>query len=839
MKLNNTILIALGFLSINSMAQNWAKNISSGTSFGEVQKQASEYFSKKSDKKSADYQSYKRWEYFAKNRLDESGNLVPGSKLLEAYQNKKAKNGLRSTFSASWEYIGNTSVPVNGGGAGRINTMEFDPQNPVVIWVGAANGGLWRSGNGGQTWTTSTDFLPNLSVSDIAINPDNTNEIYVATGDNNGYEQGLSFWGGTYSSGLLKSINGGNSWTTTGLSFNTTDFNIIKKIVLFPDNPQNLLVAHRNGIERTADGGATWTNVRAEKVYDFKINPANPNTVYAVGNGVCLTSVDQGVNWTSTQIDSTWGKMSIAISPANPNKIYVLNVMGDLFLSTDNASSFTLVANIANDSIITFAGDYDCTIAVSPGNAEELYAGGIDLAKSMDGGLTWTRKSDILNPDTTNYIHRNHHAIEFLPGSSNTLFSCNDGGISKSANNGDTWTDISSNLAIAQYYRIGTAQSKPSEYYLGQQDNGVVVCLSGNFVYVMPGNGTESAVDKYNSGHAMVSYQNGNLFQTYDNWSTYTVITVPSDDGAFVTPLQLNEQKQTTVFVAYNEVYKSYDFGLTWDSLSAFGTDNEIEVMSVAPSDSNYIYLGNDDAFYYSHDGGATWTKSVNGSISANNYNFITAIAVSSTDPLKLWMTYSGFVSGEKVFSSTDGGVTWTNISGSLPNIPCNTIVVQPNSNGELYLGTDLGVYYKNGTMTDWTPFQAGLPNVIVNELEIVTSLNAIRAATFGRGVWQSPLNNPIVLSNESDKSKAELENKITVYPNPAGSVLNIRSTSIEPMTFSIYNTLGQCVLEGKTEGINPSINLDGLSEGIYQLHAKTKQSGAVTVVKFCKGGSR
>lgn len=838
MKLKNTILITLGLVSFNSIAQNWVENVSPNSSFSEIQKKAAEHFNKKSNKQEADYQSYRSWEYFSKNRLDQSGNLVSGTKLIEAYQNRKAQIS-SSSASASWEYIGNTSVPANGGGAGRINTMEFDPQNPVILWVGAANGGLWRSGNGGATWTTNTDFLANLSISDIAINPANTNEIYVATGDNNGYEQGLSFWGGTYSSGLLKSTNGGNSWNTTGLSFNTTDFNIIKKIVLFPSNPQNLLVAHRNGIERTSDGGTTWSNVSTEKVYDFKINPADPNTVYAVGNGVCLTSVDQGVNWTATQIDSTWGKMSIAISPANPSKIYVLNDMGYLFLSTDNAATFSQIANISNDSIITFAGEYDCTIAVSPSNANELYAGGIDLAKSTDGGLTWTRKSDILNPDTANYIHRNHHVIEFFPGSNSTLFSCNDGGISKSTDNADTWTDISSNLAIAQYYRIGTAQSKPSEYYLGQQDNGVVVCLSGDFLYIMPGNGTESAIDKYNSGHAIVSYQNGNLFQTYDNWSTYTVITVPSDDGAFVIPLQLNEQKQNTVFAAYNEVYKSYDFGLNWVPVSAFGNDNEIEVMSVAPSDSNYIYLGNDDAFYYTHDGGASWTKATNGGLSVNNYNFITAIAVSSTNPLHIWMTYGGFTSGDKVFSSTDGGVSWTNISGSLPNIPCNTIVAQPNSNGELYLGTDLGVYYKNNTMSDWTPFNAGFPNVIVTELEIVSSLNAIRAATFGRGVWQSPLNNPIILSNESDNSLSKVENKITIYPNPAGSVLNLRSSSVEPMNFSIYNALGQSVKEGKTEGLNSSINVENLAEGIYQLHVKTKLSGATKVMKFCKVGNR
>ena len=798
-------------------AQAWSQSLKANATFKDIQHSYNDYYksvqapyNEFANKENAAYFRYKRWENFVKHRLDANGHFL-GNQLMKEFQKTTSLKTNQNTAVANWQYIGPTSVPADGGGAGRINTLEFDPTNPTTMWIGAANGGLWKSVNGGTSWTSNTDFLANISVADIAINPQNTNEMYVATGDNSGYEVGNYFWGGTYSSGILKSTNGGLTWNTTGLNYTMTNFNVIHKILLFPNNPQTLIIAHRQGIERSTDGGATWSNVSFNQVYDFEIDPSNPLIVYAVGDGLCLKSTDQGLTWASTSVNNSFGRMSISISPANANKMYVLTQQGDLYNSTNAGSSFTLINNVPLVAGISLYGYYDCVLAVSPTNANEVYVAGLDVAKSTNGGANWTVVGDWQNYQNANYLHADNHYIEFLPNSGTTLFSCNDGGIFKSMDNGLTWTDLSANLQIAQYYRIGTAQSLPSRYFLGQQDNGTVEVQNNNFAQILTGDGMESVVDKQNADYSIISYQNGNFFQTTDNWITYNPLSLPSGVGAWTTPIELNNQNQNTVYVALDEVYKSLDFGLTWNPISSFGTFNEIEFFTVAPSNSNYMYLANDEDVFYTHDGGITWTKSVNGLTISGFY--ISSISVSNINPNKVWLTYSGYNANSKVFVSKDGGVSWANYSGTLPNIPCNTIVYQPNSKDELYVGSDFGVYYRDSTMLDWTSYQTNLPNVIVNELEIVTQSNTIRAATFGRGVWESPLKNPIAIGIE----EIETSNLITLYPNPTQGILYVNyKAEYAVCTLSIKDVLGKEVFTTILSEKQKQLDIKQLEAGVY-----------------------
>lgn len=815
-------LTTILFASITyiGIGQQWTKNIPDNASFLEIQKSFKEYYQNKqaprnefNSKEDGEYMHYKRWENFVKNRLNSNGQFAT-TELFKQYQKQKILKTSNVATTANWQYIGPTSVPFDGGGAGRLNTLEFHPTNTQTMWVGAANGGLWKTTNGGTSWSSNSDFLANLSVADIAINPQNPIEMYVATGDNSGYEIGAAFWGGTYTSGLLKSTDGGNTWNTTGLNYTMTDANIIHKIALFPNNPQILLVAHRNGIERSTDGGTTWTNVSTYRVFDFEIDPSNPNVIYAVGDGLCFKSTNQGLTWVTSIVNSSnFGRMSVAISPANSGKIYVLAENGELFLSSNAGSSFTLVKNVPNVSGISLYGYYDCVLAVSPTNANEIYVAGLDVAKSLDGGNTWAIKGDWVNYQNPDYLHADNHDIQFLPNSGTTLFSCNDGGLFKSTDNGTTWADLSANLQIAQYYRIGTSQSMPSRFYLGQQDNGTAQAENNVFTTLLSGDGMESLVDKTNPDRAIISYQKGNFYQTTDNWNTYTDITLVGGTGAWTTPIQLDEQNQNIAYVGYEEVYKSTDFGLTWNPISAFNTFNEIEYLTVAPSNSNYIYVANDEYLYYTHDGGTTWQNSTSG-LPSGGFNGIVFITVSNTNPNKVWLTYNGYDAGNKVFASIDGGATWTNYTGTLPNIPCNTIVYQPNSaTDELYVGTDFGVYYRNNNMSDWTPFQTNLPNVIISELEIVTNLNTIRAATYGRGVWESPLNNPIDVGIiEADGIK----NNISIYPNPTKNKLNVDFVSAIADELIITDVLGKTVLR-KTDLIaHQQLSLEDIESGVY-----------------------
>ncbi len=814
-KFLSILIILISFNTIFS--QTWQSELKPGANYSDIQKAFEKYWDNKSvpyneieGKEEGEYLHFKRWENFMKDRIDSTGHF-PSYQLINEYNKINRINSKTTATAANWDYIGAPNVPGYGGGAGRINTIEFDPTNSNTIWVGAPNGGLWKTTNGGTSWTTNTDFLANISIADIEINALNTNIMYIATGDNSGYGPLNDFWGGTYSAGVLKSIDGGATWSTTGLSYLQTNNNIIQKIVLFQNNPSILLAANRTSIMRTTDGGATWTNVLTNHVYDFEIDPSDPNTVYAVGNGKFLKSTDQGLTWTSlTLFSSASRKMSIAISPSLASTIYVLDEDGNLYKSINSGLSFTSSAVTG----VTLYGYYDCVLAVSPTNVNEVYVAGYQIMQSMDGGITWNRVGDDYDFSTPDYVHCDNHYIEFLPGSATTLFSCNDGGIFKSTNNGATWNDLSNNLAIAQYYRIATAQSLPSRYYLGQQDNGTVVADAGVFEETLGGDGMDCLVDPVNPDRAIVSYQYGSFYSTTDNWSTYNDISIGMASGAWITPIQLDPVDPNTIYAAYDDLYMSNDFGLTWNSIGTFA--QPLEALAIAQSNHNYIYTSYNNNLYKTSDYGATWSNTNPGLPSSN---FIKSIAVSNLDPKKAWVTYGGYTSGSKVYMTTNGGASWTNFSGSLPNIPCNTIVHQKNSSDELYVGTDFGVYYRNETMTDWIPFQTNLPNVIINELEIVPSLNTIRAATYGRGVWQSPLYNNINL--DGLKENSEFEQSFSIFPNPTSGIFNISSSLINNVTYKIKITdaLGNIIFEDTSNKINQyKFDLSNYASGVYSI---------------------
>ncbi len=842
MKKTGLLVISTFFIHC-LLAQTWQQQLKPNATFSEIQTAFNDYWKYKDAPKNetdaeedGDYMHYKRWEHFMQSRLDENG-YFPAYKLYDEYSKQKKLKKTASSTSANWTYIGPQTMPNDGGAAGRINTMEFNPTNSNTIWIGAANGGLWKSTNGGTSWTTNTDNLTNISIADIEIDPTNTNIMYLATGDNSGYEAYgafSGFWGGTYSAGLLKSIDGGNSWSSTGLTFSQTNFNIIQKIILFPSNTQIILAATRNSIQRSADGGATWTTVSSSHMYDFEIEPTNSNIIYAVGDGKFLKSTNQGLTWTSTTMLSTGSnRMSISISQTPSQKMYILHESGDLYYSTNSGVSFSLACNVPSIANMSLYGYYDCVLEASPTNSDEVYVAGLQIVKSTDGGFTWQEMGDWTGFPNPNYVHADNHYIKFLPGSSSTIFSCNDGGIFKSTNNGNTWIDLSANLNIAQYYRIGSALSMPTEYYLGQQDIGTVLKDASVSTMLNFGDGMESVVDNTNPNNAIISTQNGSLYNTNDHWITANDISVLGGMGEWVTPFELDPQNQNIIYAAYEDLYKSYDFGFSWTPISNFNlASTGLEALAVAPSNSNYIYTSSLKTIYKTTNGGTNWTNISAGLPTANNR--ITSIAVSNLDPNKVWVTYGGYTSGSKVYMTINGGTSWTNFSGTLPNVPCNTIVHQTNSNYEMYVGTDFGVYYRDQSMSDWAPFQNGLPNVIVNELEIIPSLNAIRAATYGRGAWQSNLNNNISvgLGNQTTSSL-----EMSLSPNPSSGIFYVNTFDKETLyTISINDMLGKQVFNTSQILLNNfKLDLSNLSSGCYFAVINSKTSSTTKKIVINK----
>jgi photosystem II stability/assembly factor-like uncharacterized protein len=217
-----------------------------------------------------------------------------------------------------------------------------------------------------------------------------------------------------------------------------------------------------------------------------------------------------------------------------------------------------------------------------------------------------------------------------------------------------------------------------------------------------------------------------------------TQISTPAE-GSWVSPWLQDPIQPSTIYAATDKVYKSSNQGATWNAISgSLAGIEKFTVLKVAPSNTNFIYAGSGVKLYRTNDGGLTWTDITAGLPVATNY--LTDLAVHDSNPNIVYVTFSGYVEGQKVYKTDDAGSNWTNISGTLPNIPADTVVHEKRDDNPLYVGTDDGVYYRNDNLSDWIPFKQGLPNVIVDQLEIHYPTKIIRAATYGRGIWQAPL---------------------------------------------------------------------------------------------------
>lgn len=687
------------------------------------------------------YNQFKRWEYLMEARTFPSGNLPDPSIAMKEYDSYKAAHPESfGTRSANWTPVGAAVVPGNGGGVGRINVIRFDPNNSNTMYIGAAGGGVWKSVDGGASWSDITSSIPVTSIADIAVDPGNSNIIYIATGDGYGYEatwqSDNDFWGGVYSSGVLKSTDGGQTWSTTGLSYTQNIKEIVQRLVISPSNSSLLLAATRSGIYRTSDAGVSWTLVNANHCYDIEFNTADPNTIYAGGNQDLLKSVNGGQTWTVMKDNLCGtGRISIETSAANSQVIYALCESGTLSKSTDGGATWTTKASPSGAA--SFYGYYDLILECSDANADVLLAGGLYVAKSTNGGTSWQTISSWSPYTASNYVHADNHELEFLPGSTQTIFSGNDGGIFKSTNQGTSWTDLSAGLRIAQIYRLSTSATDPSIVYSGWQDNGSNRWNGTSYTQVYGADGMEALVDYTNANIVFIETQYGSIYKSTNGGASFSYVAPSS--GAWLTQYIMDPVDHNKMYAGYSSLYRSTNNGSSW---SVFGSNiyggNTCTAIAVAPSNTNYIYTSSLGLMKKTTNGASPFSDITAGlPVASAGINYI---AVSNTDPNNLWVVFSGYSAGNKVFHSANGGSTWSNVSGTLPNIPVNTIVYENGSPNRVYIGTDIGVYYRDDNTSDWVFYNDGLPNVMVHELEINYTSDKLVAATYGRGIYEADL---------------------------------------------------------------------------------------------------
>jgi photosystem II stability/assembly factor-like uncharacterized protein len=765
---------------------------------------------------------FKRWEYLMSPRVFPTGNRIPSTNAWDEFY-KYRDNYSATSVLGNWKLVGPDSDV--SGGRGRINCIRFDPTNSNIIYAGAPSGGLWKSVNGGASWTTQTDQLPVIGVTDIAIDPANTQILYLGTGDDDHSD--------THSIGVLKSTDGGVSWNTTGLNWTVDQLARIGRVIVNPNNTSLVLAASKTGIYRTIDAGATWTKVQTGSFRDMEFKPGDPDIIYACTPNEFYRSVDGGASWTKISSGlppSTGpGRLVIGTTPADPEYVYVLaygSSIGQfygLYRSKDSGISFTEQSNSSLNPIGKGQGTYDLAIAVSPINKNEVIIGGVLLSRSTDGGVSWVRN------DGNNYV--DVHDLAFLPGS-NTYFACTDGSIFITYDSGINWAKTCTGIQVAQVYRFSAAVTG-SRIISGRQDNGTKHFDGNNWISEYGGDGGECIIDYANDNIMYSSTQYGGISKTTDQGVTWKTIvssggTGVNSSGSWITPYIMHPTDHNTLLVGKSEIYRSNNGGSTWSQLGPISAGMLVHLV-YASSDPAYIYTGTYAKFFVSKNGGLSFTDRTNGLPVSSAA--ISDIGVSASNPAHVWVVFSGYKSAEKIYESTDAGLTWKNISFGLPNFPTNCFVYQKGSNDGIYVGMDIGVYYKDG-QTAWVPFFSGLPNVYISELEIQYSSGKIRAATYGRGVWESDLYGPNSIHTSGNTTT---KNSLILSPNPNQGHFNVLFENKEKdgYTLEITNTLGQTIysenLIAPDFRYSKQFDITTFQKGVYFLRLKNKKGELLT----------
>jgi len=773
------------------------------------------------------WKQFKRWEYFLEPRLDNHGKKPDPRTLYEELQRARLQQQYRGG-AGDWQLLGPIDEPQNGNGVsiGRVSAIAFHPLDTNVIWAGAPSGGAWRSEDNGISWTPMTDNLPNIGVSEIVFNPNNPDTIYMATGDGSSSD--------TYSFGVMMTTDGGQTWDTTGLSFSMNQSRNIRRMIIDPNNPNILLVATNGGIFRTADAGITWFNVKSGNFADLEFKPNNSDTVYAStssGSTPFFVSYNNGQSWTVSTTGMNTNAMQrvkIDISAAAPNVVYALASGSDqgmegLYRSNNSGATWNLVASTPN--LLGYSefgtdeggqGWYSMELAVSPLDENIVRVGGINIWKSTNGGNTFNIEAH-WTADNGVYVHADQHRAVYHPTTGQFYAGC-DGGLYRRSHFFNGYESISSGMSITQFYRLACAYTDPTIVMSGAQDNGTMLWKNNIWKEVFGGDGMEAMIDPQDDNIMFCTTQGGNLYKSSDGGFNFSDNLSPAE-GAWVTPFMLQPGNAEVVYAAAGpRVYRSDAGGSDWWEFSPTLitlSSGPLTMLDVATSNTEYVVAGSPRTIYISKDLGGTWDN-ILGGLPGPQMSYV------AFDPLNentLWVTFSGYSNGQKVYRSTDAGETWTNMSMNLPNLPANCVEIERSTIGGVYVGTDVGVYYWDESLTEWEPYMTGLPNVIVNEMEIHEPSQTIRAATYGRGVWESPTRNFLNVGIETPTERSR--DLVSIWPNPTTETVNIQfNGNVEAQPMHVMDAVGRKVIQNLNSNLDNSVSvgIQPLQNGVYYI---------------------
>jgi hypothetical protein len=644
--------------------------------------------------------------------------------------------------------------------AGRVTAIAHHPTNAAVAYLGAADGGVWKTTDAGAHWSPLFDFQPTLSIGSIAIDPQNPSTVYVGTGEANRSTNAY------FGFGLFRSTDSGASWSKIGGSvFNNC---YIGNVLVAPGSSSTIFVgaggwqgrystACPAGIYRSLNGGSTWTRVISGAVTDIVMKPGTATTLFSgfYGSGV-WTSTQNGDSGTWTKFagglpTTSLGRVAVGVTAANTSRLYAAigntnngKALG-LWTSSNGGTSWTQLPYVDfcaySDTALTGQCDYDLAVSGYPANQNFVYVGGIRMMRY--DGTTWTT----MGYNSTNGLHVDIHVVNF--DSLNRLWVGSDGGAYLKPSGVAGFTNLNGTLGITQFYP-GTSGLPGTLFLGGTQDNGNLQYSAGSWNQFQTGDGGYTAYDSVNQ-RKFHEYVEAEVYRTTSTGTQTCLFTTDPDHqtsclryvaepARFIAPLIQNPSSSSTLFVGTNRIWKTTNGGTSWSTASPQFA-GEVSAIAQSKSNASVLYAawtGNTTTGTFvarSTDGGTTWN-----STAALPNRVITDVQVKTTAPNVAWVTLSGFNSGH-VYLTQDYGATWTNISGNLPNAPANRIAIDSRTSpSKLFVATDVGVYWSVDGGATWGNTSVGLPNSVVMDVRVDTASNKLIAATHGRGAYSAPI---------------------------------------------------------------------------------------------------
>jgi photosystem II stability/assembly factor-like uncharacterized protein len=719
-----------------------------------------------------------------------------------------------------WELVGPTNI------GGRITDIEMPANQSDIIYIGAASGGIFKTENAGASWEQLFYDIPTISIGDMAIDPQNSNVIYAGTGEAN--SSSYSFLG----SGIYKSEDAGSTWTSSGLENSA----YIGRIIVDHENSQRVFAAacgnlftpsNDRGVYRSTDGGANWEQVLfvtdTTTAIDLVQDPNNADVLYAAfwertrsltsrhsfgpTTGLYKTT-DGGDTWvelTNGLPDASLdkGRLGISISQSNPNVLYAMYDMPNQEMwvfKTDNAGdSWSRVNDGALEGMGSSFAWYFGQIRVHPQDENMVFALGQIMFRSNNSGGSWT------NIDNSG-VHVDHHAM-FFDMNSNKIYLGNDGGLYYTTNLGNSWTKIN-NLPINQFYAYDVSETNQNFQVGGTQDNNSIRTITGeadSWEAILGGDGMYNRINQQNNDIAYAEYQWGSLFRSFDATSPspyydYIANNMSSDRNNWSAPLELTPGQNEIAYFGTHRVWRSTDNGSSWTAISGDltqGGDNyfhSLTCLDISPLSPMYIMSGSADGrVNISTDNGQTWQN-----ISEGLPNrWITDVVFDPQDLNTIYATVSGFRWDEElahVFKSTNSGDDWVAISGNLPEIPVNQLIIDPDDTDKLIVGTDAGIYMTVDAGDNWECISGNMPMVPIVAFKLIPATKDLYAATYGISTFKINLNDVNVGVQESETQLSSFD--LNWKHSSQGNYITVKNQKMQSFHFKIYNSSGQLVQE-------------------------------------------